>query len=457
MSHPMPIETKLVLRTYAAVTAILGVVLFAGNVGVGLGAQLQPAFLIVHPTAASPWGQYVVPRIVGSVLLMAALIAMAFARIEDAEARRQSLNRFAVAHVVFGVLYSGIASAFLGSMLPDAFIWSPLIVGIVLSSFAIVNAQSQPAGHLSGDALRSQYEAHIREAGRREERARLARDLHDAVKQQLFAIQTAAATVEARLDTDQTGARAAAGTVRASAHEALVEMDTLIDQLQSPPMEHTGFVDALRNQCEALGYRTGAHVSLTIGELPSSTALPPGAYEALYRFAQEALHNVGRHARASKVLVFFGVCAGRLELSIADNGAGFTVSEQRAGMGRGNMEARAQELGGECVLTSTLGSGTTVQCVVPLESRSWLRRIDGVLRWAAVAGLLGFLLYWIGGVNDQGKPAYYFGLEFLKFFGIAVGIGVLLLIAGSLARAAFRFDMRLLNALTRHVDLNRHR
>jgi signal transduction histidine kinase len=457
MSSALPINTKIVFRTYAAIMAVLGLLGLDGNVGVTLGTQLQPAFLVIHPTAASPWGQYVVPRIVGSVLLTASLIALAFASIEDAEARRRSLNRFAVAHVVFGFLYSGIAEALLTPTLPDVYVWSPLVVGIVLSSFAIVNAQGQPASQVNVDALRSQYETQIREAARREERARLARDLHDAVKQQLFAIQTAAATVETRLDSDQTGARAAAGTVRASAHEALVEMDTLIDQLQSPPMEHTGFVDALRNQCDALGYRTGAKVSLTIGELPSSTALPPGAYEALYRFAQEALHNVGRHARANKVLVFFGVCAGRLELSIADNGAGFTASERHSGMGRGNMEARARELGGECIITSTLGAGTTVQCVVPIESRSWLRRMDGALRWAAVAGLVGFLLYWRGGVNDQGTPAIYLGLEFLKYFGIAVGIGVLLIVVGALVRAAVDFDMRFLKALTRHADLDRHR
>jgi signal transduction histidine kinase len=453
----MPINTKLVFRTYAAVMAVLGLVGLDGNIGIALGAQLQPAFLVVHPTAASPWGQYVVPRIVGAVLFTAALMALAFASLDDADARRRSLNRFAVAHVVFGVLYSAIAEGLLTPTLPHSLVWSPLVVGIVLSSFAVVNAQSLATRRLNADALRSQYETHIREAARREERVRLARDLHDAVKQQLFAIQTAAATVEARLDSDRSGARDAAGTVRASAHEALVEMDTLIDQLQSPPMEHTGFVDALRRQCDALGYRSGANVSLTIGELPSSTALPPGAYEALYRFAQEALHNVGRHARANTVLVFFGMCAGRLELSIADNGSGFTVSRQRSGMGRGNMEARAQELGGECIITSALGSGTTVQCVVPVESRTWLRRVSGVLAWAGGAGLAGFLLYWSGGVNDQGTPAILLGLAFLKVFGIAVGIGVLLIVVGSLLRAAVRFDTRLVNALGRHADLDRHR
>jgi signal transduction histidine kinase len=457
MSSPTLINTKLVFGAYAVLAAVLAIIGLDGNAAVSLGAELQPAFLVVHPTDASPWGQYVVPRLAGTVLIMAALIALAFARLDDAEARRRSLNRFAIAHVVFGFLFSGIASALLTPILPQTIVWAPLVVGIVLASFAIVNAQGQPIGHPSADALRSRYEAQIREAARREERARLARDLHDAVKQQLFAIQTAAATVEARLDTDQSGAREAAGTVRASAHEALAEMETLIDQLQTAPMENSGFEDALRRQCDALGYRTGAKVTLTIGELPPSTALVPGAYEALYRFAQEALHNVGRHARASTVNVHFGVRAGQLELWIADDGAGFIPDEVPSGMGRRNMEARAEEVGGTCVITSTRGSGTTVLCAVPLGVRSVLRRIGGVLVWTVVSGTVGFLLYWSGGANDFGRPAYLFGFEFLRVFGIAVGIGVVLIVIGGLVRIAARFDARLLQALYRHADLDRHR
>ena len=62
-------------------------------------------------------------------------------------------------------------------------------------------------------------------------------------------------------------------------------------------------------------------------------------------------------------------------------------------------------------------------------------------------GMRGFLLYWAGGVNDQGRPAYYLGVEFLKVFGIAVSIGVVLIVIGGLVRAAARFDAPLLRAL----------
>jgi hypothetical protein len=68
-----------------------------------------------------------------------------------------------------------------------------------------------------------------------------------------------------------------------------------------------------------------------------------------------------------------------------------------------------------------------------------------------------FLLYWSGGTNDFGRPAYLFGFEFLRVFGIAVGIGVVLIVIGALVRLAVRFDTQLLNALSRHADLDRHR
>jgi signal transduction histidine kinase len=454
MVHTL-IDTRFVFRAYAAVMATLGVILLGGNVGASLGAELQPAFLVLHPTAASPWGQYVVPRVVSAVLLTAGLIALG--RLDDAEARRRSLNRFAAAHVVFGVLFSGITEALLTPNLPETIVWAPLVVGIVLSSFAVVNAQGRSPGHISVDALRSQYETQIREAARREERTRLARDLHDAVKQQLFAIQTAAATVEARLDTDQSGARAAAGMVRTSAHEALVEMDTLIDQLQTAPMENTGLVEALRRQCDALGFRTGAQVEMTVGTLPPTTTLAPGAHEALYRFAQEALANVGRHARARNVTLRLEERAGRLMLSIADDGVGFNRHEKDLGMGQRNMAARAKELGGECIITSMPGAGTTVQCIVPTAAGSLSRRVRGTLTWAAVSGLAGFVLYWLGGVNDQGRPAYDFALHFLLMFGVALGIGIVLISLGQLLRVAARFDARFLKAFTRHADLDRYR
>src|SRR5690606_2735676 len=88
--------------------------------------------------------------------------------------------------------------------------------------------------------LRSRYDAQIREAARVEERSRLARDLHDAVKQQLFVIQTGAATSEVRFDSDPAGAREALAQIRTAAREATTEMEALIDELQATPLENVG-------------------------------------------------------------------------------------------------------------------------------------------------------------------------------------------------------------------------
>ena len=140
--------------------------------------------------------------------------------------------------------------------------------------------------------LRSRYEQEIRRAAAQEERNRLARDLHDSVKQQLFVIQTAAATAQERFHNDPTGAHDAIDAVRRAAREALGEMEAMLEGLNANPLENTGLVEALKKQCEALGYRTGAQVSCECGPLPASETLPPGTHQAIFRTAQEALANV---------------------------------------------------------------------------------------------------------------------------------------------------------------------
>jgi hypothetical protein len=81
--------------------------------------------------------------------------------------------------------------------------------------------------------------------------------------------------------------------------------------------------------------------------------------------AQEALSNIGRHARATKVAVFLTTGGGRLDLMIRDNGAGFDLEKQRRGMGIANMFARAAEAGGTLDVDSKPGTGTKVVLSIP--------------------------------------------------------------------------------------------
>jgi signal transduction histidine kinase len=120
-------------------------------------------------------------------------------------------------------------------------------------------------------------------------------------------------------------------------------------------------------QCDALEFRSGARVEFKPGRLPPSETLPPGAQQAIFRVAQEALANVGRHARASHVLVGLSSASGDVELRIEDDGSGFDPNQDPRGMGLGNMRERAEELGGRLELSSRPGGGTRVSFSIPYE------------------------------------------------------------------------------------------
>jgi glucose-6-phosphate-specific signal transduction histidine kinase len=135
--------------------------------------------------------------------------------------------------------------------------------------------------------------------------------------------------------------------------------------LRVTPIENAGLVEALKQQCEAVRVRTGAQVSVQIGSLPANNALPPGAHMALSRIAQEALSNAARHARASHIQLKLGRSGNRVELTVSDDGAGYAQDAAKAGMGLGNIRARAEEFGGEAHIGSKPGEGTTVFVTLP--------------------------------------------------------------------------------------------
>jgi signal transduction histidine kinase len=215
------------------------------------------------------------------------------------------------------------------------------------------------------EQLRTTYETQIRAAAAAEERQKLARDLHDSIKQQIFVTQTSAATAQARFDSDPAGAREAIEAVRQAAREATAEMEALLDQLRAAPVTMAGLADAVRKQCEALAFRSGATVDFEPGELPDDGLLPPGAAQALYRIAQEALSNAGRHARATHVRVELAQIGHKVVLRIHDNGAGFDPNAAPRGMGLANLRARADEILGTLELRSRPGKGTSVNVELP--------------------------------------------------------------------------------------------
>ncbi len=238
--------------------------------------------------------------------------------------------------------------------------WNPF------SALAYQINQLVESGHSLGD-LRENLLKQVEGTAAQQERNRLARELHDSIKQQLFSIQMSAAAAETRLAHDSEQARSALTDVRKSAQEALVEMNALLQQLSPAPLEKVGLTQALQDQCEALHLRTGAEVVCEIGTLPADAQMPLGAQETLFRIVQEALSNVARHARASQVSVWLGSNeeARQIELEVRDNGQGFDPNQVLYGQGISSIRERAAGLGGQGTLESHPGQGTRLVVCFP--------------------------------------------------------------------------------------------
>ncbi len=234
--------------------------------------------------------------------------------------------------------------------------------GLLTCLNALINNQQQTG------QLREKLLTQTAESAAQTERNRLARDLHDSIKQQLFSIQVSAAAVGVRWEQDPAGAKTALTDVRQRAQEALVEMNAMLQQLAPAPLEKVGLIQSLHDQCEALGYRTGANVVPKIGDLPNDERLPIGAQETIFRIAQEALSNVARHARASHISLTLqqNLDQETLSLEIEDDGQGFESQKTTAGMGLTNIRQRASTLNGTVEITSTPGQGAKLELNIPL-------------------------------------------------------------------------------------------
>lgn len=199
-----------------------------------------------------------------------------------------------------------------------------------------------------------------------QERQRLARELHDSVSQALYGIALGTRTARQWLERqDQDQAAAALDYVQPLTEAALTEMRALIFELRPESLAREGLAAALERQAEALQSRHRIQVKVELCPEPEAR-LP--VKEALYRVAQEALNNVVRHAGASQVAVRMQCAGDRLGLQIQDNGRGFDPRRDYPGhLGLHSMRERIENLGGTFRLESTLGQGTLVQAVVPLE------------------------------------------------------------------------------------------
>lgn len=205
-----------------------------------------------------------------------------------------------------------------------------------------------------------------RELSAMQERSRLARDLHDAVTQKLFSIRAharAAAVLAAREPLDPARIRAEIGVVGELGAEAHAELRAVIDGLNPPDLDAAGLAESLRRYAVLAGRAHGVPVTFSSGALP---ALGPRAEAAIYRVAQEALHNALRHAGAASVRVALSRTARQVVLEVSDDGHGFAPETPSGGLGLASMRERASAAGGALAIRSG-ATGTLVRMTVPVK------------------------------------------------------------------------------------------
>lgn len=234
------------------------------------------------------------------------------------------------------------------------------------------------AGHLERAVaelrdLADQNRSLAEQAGRGaalEERARLARELHDTVNQQLFALSIGIATIRRELSHHAGFPAHLLGDLEKferAAREAHGQIRELILQLRPVSLERHGLGPALKEYAERIAREEGWQLEVELNTEPVVAGLDAAAREHLFRLGQEALANVRRHAHASRVLLRLDVDERGVTLTVRDDGVGFEPKRppRPTAVGIVGMRERMRSIGGTLEINSQPGAGTTVTARVP--------------------------------------------------------------------------------------------
>ncbi len=236
-------------------------------------------------------------------------------------------------------------------------------------------------------ALRSAYAAldrmRVNEAERAtlEERARLAREIHDGLAQHLWFAKLKFERLSSTLS-DQD--RPLAAEVTHALDAAIIEAREALVTMRSSLEEDVPFADMLVRTVEDFEGRSGLRVEFTASTgIPSAFA--PRVQVELLRIVSEALNNVRKHADATLVRINAEVVEGELLITVTDNGRGFSPTEAfDKGMGLQGMRERARLIGGSLHVMSEIAGGTTIEVRAPLATPG-VGSVSETSEWTAMA------------------------------------------------------------------------
>ncbi|MDF2924291.1 MAG: sensor histidine kinase [Paenibacillaceae bacterium] len=207
-----------------------------------------------------------------------------------------------------------------------------------------------------------------------EERRRLARDLHDTVSQQLFAIHMSTSALPKLLEMNPEGAKTVVGQLVNMSHHAQRQMRSLIAQLRPLELEEQTLEEALGKWFPDYCNQNGLQGKLEIA-LPDE--LPEAIEHQLFLIIQEGMANVVKHAKAKRVSLLLYDAGHQYVLQIVDDGVGFEPdSSKRSSYGLATMTERAERLGGDADIRSKPGNGTVIHVNIPKFGQAGVEEKD---------------------------------------------------------------------------------
>lgn len=254
-------------------------------------------------------------------------------------------------------------------------------VGVVLGIEAFVReSQSRQRTVDELTQVRRHLAGAERERAVTDERARLARDIHDTLAQSLSAIELLLRAAEDAVGSDDAKARDLVAQARGAARDSLAEARRVVQDLTPAELERTTLLGALRRLAESTASAYGdteagraRPLVVSVHTAGSVRPLPVPVETALLRVAQSALANVVQHAGADRARLTLTFEPDAVTLDVVDDGAGFdpaaTGHDRSDGRGFGipAIRSRAHELGGTLALETAPGSGTALAVTLPVR------------------------------------------------------------------------------------------
>jgi signal transduction histidine kinase len=200
-----------------------------------------------------------------------------------------------------------------------------------------------------------------------EERARIARDLHDDLSQRVAALSIGLSNLK-RLMTNGGGQPEQLDRLSDQVGKVAGSLRTISHSLHPAMLQHAGLVPALQSLVREFSESSGIRVSMEAG--PLSRPVPPEVALCLYRIAQEALQNIAKHSGAAEARVRLTGSGRDLQLTVSDSGAGFPgdTLEKGAGLGIISMKERVRTVHGSLRVDTGPGHGTKVTARVPVST-----------------------------------------------------------------------------------------